>query len=72
MEKRRPVRHCLATVALVSWWGILSPPQSWSLDITQRTPPERHEVVLLADAAVRALQNNLNISLSRHTKKKAG
>ena len=48
--------------------SMFSPSLSWSLDITQPAPVERHETVSLADAAVRALQNNLDISLSRHTK----
>lgn len=48
--------------------SMFSPSLSWSLDITQPTPTERQEAISLADAAVRALQNNLDISLSRHTK----
>lgn len=48
--------------------SMFSPSLSWSLDITQPAPVERYETVSLADAAVRALQNNLDISLSRHTK----
>lgn len=48
--------------------SMFSPSLSWSLDITQPAPVERHETVSLADAAVLALQNNLDISLSRHTK----
>ena len=58
----------LAVLMIVSLCGIVSPSQGWSLDVTQPTPQERHEAVSLADAAVRALQNNLDISLSRHTK----
>jgi len=46
----------------------MSPSQSWSLDATQPIPTERRESISLTDAAVRALRNNLDISLSRHTK----
>jgi outer membrane protein TolC len=68
MENRSSVRRCFAAVVLIVWWGVLSSPQSWGLDVAQPTPLERHETVSLADAAVRALENNLDISLSRHTK----
>lgn len=53
---------------IVGLWVIVSPSRSWSLDVTQPAPQERHETVSLMDAAIRALQNNLDISLSRHTK----
>ncbi len=43
-----------------------SPLTSWGLDVTQPIPLERRETVSLADAAVRALQSNLDISISRH------
>jgi outer membrane protein TolC len=49
-------------------WGITSPSDGWSLDVTQPIPTERRETVSLADAAVRALQHNLDITISRHTK----
>ncbi|MDH4085176.1 MAG: TolC family protein [Nitrospira sp.] len=48
--------------------GIASPPDGWSLDVTQPIPTERRETVSLADAAVHALQHNLDITISRHTK----
>ena len=44
------------------------PLTSWALDVTQPIPTERRETVSLADAAVRALQSNLDISISRHDK----
>ncbi|MBX3328850.1 MAG: TolC family protein [Nitrospira sp.] len=71
MDCGRSARHrVVRDVALMiaGMWGILSPSQGWSLDVTQPPPAERQEAVSLADAAVRALQNNLDISLSRHTK----
>lgn len=58
----------LATILIALLWGIASPPTGWSLDITQPIPEERRETVSLDDAAVRALQHNLDITISRHTK----
>jgi outer membrane protein TolC len=45
-----------------------TPTNVWSLDVTNPVPSERRETVSLADAALRALQNNLDITISRHTK----
>ncbi|MGH7218829.1 MAG: TolC family protein, partial [Nitrospiraceae bacterium] len=60
------------------WWltfgyafGIglfLSPGLSWGLEVGTTLPAERRETISLADAAVRALQHNLDISISRQTK----
>ncbi len=47
---------------------LLLPNHSWGLDATQPVSVERREAVSLADAAVRALQHNLDITISRHTK----
>lgn len=47
---------------------LLLPNHSWGLDATQPISAERREAVSLADAAVRALQHNLDITISRHTK----
>lgn len=56
-------------VLLLAGLGWLSfQPESWGLDATQPIPVERRETVSLADAAVRALQHNLDISVSRHNK----
>ncbi len=44
------------------------PHTAWCLDVTQPLPTERRETVSLADAAVRALQNNLDISISRQNR----
>ena len=62
----RPSR--LATILIACMGCILSPPNGWSLEITQPIPEERRETVSLEDAAVRALQHNLDITVSRHTK----
>ncbi|GMV49956.1 TolC family protein [Nitrospirales bacterium NOB] len=43
-------------------------PVAFGLDVTKPLPAERREAISLADAVVRALQNNLDISISRHTK----
>ena len=37
-------------------------------DVTKATPVERREEISLSEAALRALKNNLDISISRHTK----
>ncbi|OQW35454.1 MAG: hypothetical protein A4E19_01445 [Nitrospira sp. SG-bin1] len=63
-----PPRHTLVNLAIAGLCWILSPSQSWSLDVTQPIPAERRETVSLADAAIRALQHNLDISISRHNK----
>lgn len=68
MDCRRSSYHRVVALMIAGLWGIVSPSQSWSLDVAQPISQERHEAVSLADAAVRALQNNLDISLSRHTK----
>lgn len=61
--------HCpYGAIIIASLWVLLVPTSSWSLDITKPTLSERHEQISLAEAAVRALQHNLDISISRHTK----
>ena len=47
---------------------VLSPGLSWGLEIGTLPPAERRETISLADAAIRALQHNLDISISRQTK----
>jgi outer membrane protein TolC len=47
---------------------LLSPSLSWSLDEIKAPPPERRETISLSDAAIRALQHNLDINISRQTK----
>jgi len=47
---------------------ILSPGLSWGLESDKMPPAERRETISLADAAIRALQHNLDISISRQTK----
>ena len=60
-----PVR--VASIFVIVWcMGF--PLHSWGLDATQPIAAERREAVSLADAAVRALQHNLDITISRHTK----
>ena len=60
------------------WWrkvgyvvGIglfLSPGLSWGLDESKSPSGERRETISLADAALQALQHNLDINISRQTK----
>ena len=47
---------------------ILSPGLSWGLESDKMPPAERRETISLADAAIRALQHNLDINISRQTK----
>jgi outer membrane protein TolC len=47
---------------------ILSPGLSWGQEVDTPPPAERREAISLADAAIRALQHNLDINISRHTK----
>ncbi|MBH0202691.1 MAG: TolC family protein [Nitrospira sp.] len=61
-----PRRLAILLLAGLGW--LSSQPASWGMDITQPIPGERRETVSLADAAVRALQHNLDISISRHNK----
>src|SRR6266850_3240623 len=46
----------------------LSPGLSWGLETDKTPPAERRETISLADAAIRALQHNLDITISRQTK----
>ncbi|TLY26134.1 MAG: hypothetical protein E6K66_02800, partial [Nitrospirae bacterium] len=46
----------------------LSPGLSWGLEIDKQPQAERRETISLADAAIRALQHNLDITISRQTK----
>jgi outer membrane protein TolC len=67
--------HC---TRINGWWRtfgyavgvglILSPGLSWGLEIDKAPPAERRETISLADAAIRALQHNLDINISRQTK----
>ncbi|MFZ3013538.1 MAG: TolC family protein [Nitrospira sp.] len=68
MNRTSPPRHILANLVLAGLCCVLSPSQSWSLDVTQPIPAERRETVSLADAAIRALQHNLDISISRQNR----
>jgi outer membrane protein TolC len=55
-------------IVLAGLWIIPAPTIGWSLDAADPAPAERRESLSLADAAIRALQHNLDISISRHTK----
>ncbi|MGQ0667885.1 MAG: TolC family protein [Nitrospiraceae bacterium] len=67
----RTVRTCSygrTAFLLVGLCCLSAPTNGWSLDVTNPVSSERRETVSLADAALRALQSNLDISISRHTK----
>lgn len=53
-----------AGIGFVMLWSITLPLHSWGLDASQPIPMERREIVSLADAAVRALQKHLDLTLS--------
>lgn len=61
-------RFCRTAIMLAGLWSIWAPTDSWGLDVTDPEPAERREALSLSDAALRALQHNLDISISRHTK----
>jgi outer membrane protein TolC len=57
------------TVAYAVGIGLfLSPGLSWGLEIDKMPPEERRETISLANAALQALQHNLDINISRQTK----
>jgi outer membrane protein TolC len=58
-------RRCCCTVCISL---ILSPGLSWGLEIGKALPEERRETISLADAALQALEHNLDITISRQTK----
>lgn len=69
MNPRSSARtYRLATILIAGMGCISFPINSWGMDISQPIQAERRETVSLADAAVRALQHNLDITISRHTK----
>ena len=65
-------------ITINGWWRtfgyavgvslVLSPGLCWGLEIDKTLPAERRETISLADAAIRALQHNLDINISRQTK----
>jgi outer membrane protein TolC len=55
----------LGTATTLTTWTV---PPAFGLEVTRPIPTERREAVSLADAVVKALQNNLDISIGRHTK----
>src|SRR5689334_1452500 len=69
MNRKSSVHPYRLMIVLIAGLGCISfPLNSWGLDVTQPIHLERRETVSLADAAVRALQHNLDISISRHNK----
>ncbi len=69
MHRISSARHYRLTIMVIAGWVCMSLPlTAWCLDVTQPLPMERRETVSLADAAVRALQSNLDISISRQNR----
>ena len=69
MELRMMTRCAGRTVVALTVLSMMATPLSgWALDVTQENPAEPSETLSLADAALRALQHNLDISISRHAK----
>ena len=66
LRSSSPQRQTIMMIAIL--WALAPSAPGWSLDITEPPPTERRETVSLADAAVHALQHNLDITVSRHTK----
>lgn len=67
MRCRDITRAKVVAIMIVGLLDILLPLQSWSVDRILTASPERQERVSLAEAALQALQRNLDIRLSRHT-----
>ncbi|WHZ15686.1 MAG: Efflux transport system, outer membrane factor (OMF) lipoprotein [Nitrospira sp.] len=55
----------LGTATALATWTV---PPTFGLEVTRPIPTERREAVSLADAVVKALQNNLDISIGRQTR----
>ena len=69
MELRvMPRRLYQAAIMLAALWIVSPPVAGWALEVTEEPSAEPRETLSLADAALRALQHNLDISISRHTK----
>ncbi|HEX5647047.1 MAG TPA: hypothetical protein VFX56_08760, partial [Nitrospira sp.] len=60
--------NCRIALLLAGLVSLSEPTVGWSADTEKEPPTEQHESLSLADAAIRALQSNLDISISRHTK----
>jgi outer membrane protein TolC len=67
MGYRDVTRGKVLAIMLAGVLDMLLPFQGWSAELTQPTPPEHPARISLADAAVQALQRNLDIRLSRRT-----
>ena len=60
--------YCRIALVLAGLWSISGPTVGWSAGIDKEPSTEQRESLSLADAALRALRSNLDISISRHTK----
>ncbi len=68
MEQRIRINRWWRTCGYAGISLVLLPGLSWGLELGTTPSTERRETISLADAAIRALQHNLDINISRHTK----
>ena len=68
MNHRLTTGHRRALMVVVGTVLLLAASPSQAIDRTKGEPAERREEISLADAAIQALKNNLDISISRQTK----
>ncbi len=66
----KTVNRCLYGTAIVvtAIWAISTPVTTWAIEEFEETFTVPRETLSLSEAALRALKNNLDISISRHTK----
>jgi len=66
----RIMSRCLhyTAIVLLTLWTLSAPAAASTLVETEEPPTDPRETLSLSEAALRALKNNLDISISRHTK----
>lgn len=66
----RMMSRCLgyAAIVLIVLWTLSAPAAAWALVEIEEPSTDPRETLSLSEAALRALKNNLDISISRHTR----
>ncbi len=66
----KTVSRCVdcAAIVLTIMWTLSTPVTVWALEEIEEPATAQRETLSLSEAALRALKNNLDISISRHTK----